>query len=501
MKKTAALALAAGLSISGASMLAFEQPVFAQTGNSTIDMSKQGSLTLHKRANPTRLDDAAGVENTGVTGQALNGVEFTLSKVKSANLSTNAGLLAASKLTPAEIEASNLEEIGARTTADQGTAKFENLAVGVYLVEETKTPEGYTPAAPFLVFIPMTAGNAGAGGTTWQYDVVAYPKNYNSTKPTKKVEDSGQNVGQSVTYTIDTTARTFAASQKRTVYRIKDTLDASLDAENATVVVDGYAEGTDYTVHRDGQTIQVIFNETGLGKIQNGTKVSVKITAKVVKMPAGGKLPNQAIHIQNDPTTSQGATPDPGGPTPPTGPGGPPPEIPTEEVNTYFSGIQFTKVGEDRKGLEGAEFQVYGTNADTCSANIQNETDALQSVGGQRTFISGDNGLVTISGLHVNDYTDSAVKVNKWKNYCLVETKSPTGFELLSTPILFNLTKDNAGKTLPITVGDNTGEVVNIKDTTPRLPQTGGAGVFLLIALGIVIAGGGIYAARRNSAA
>ena len=61
-----------------------------------------------------------------------------------------------------------------KITKADGTATFTNLELGFYVVIETTTPDKVTtPAAPFLVSIPMTT----AKGDNWLYDVHVYPKN------------------------------------------------------------------------------------------------------------------------------------------------------------------------------------------------------------------------------------------------------------------------------------------------------------------------------------
>ena len=107
---------------------------------------------------------------------------------------------------------------------------------------------------------------------------------------------------------------------------------------------------------------------------------------------------------------------------------------------------------------------------------------------------------MTINGLHVNDRANSDQNTkNEWTKYCLVETKSPKGYELLSQPIEFTLLWKDAGSLQNITVGDKEGEVVNLDDTTPFLPNTGGMGIAILVLAGLGIIGGGAYVARRNS--
>ncbi|WCV10623.1 LPXTG cell wall anchor domain-containing protein [Corynebacterium silvaticum] len=90
--------------------------------------------------------------------------------------------------------------------------------------------------------------------------------------------------------------------------------------------------------------------------------------------------------------------------------------------------------------------------------------------------------------------------------YCIVETKAPKGKELLSKAIPFQLKAESGAtpenreyKLASVKVGDVDGEVVNIDDTTPQLPLTGGAGVGILAAIGAAIVAAGAWFARRNS--
>lgn len=62
-----------------------------------------------------------------------------------------------------------------------GKTKAENLALGLYLIVETKVPENVVSTTdPFLISLPMTSvngTNATDGGSRWIYDVTVYPKN------------------------------------------------------------------------------------------------------------------------------------------------------------------------------------------------------------------------------------------------------------------------------------------------------------------------------------
>ena len=498
--RSVSIAAAAALSLGIAPLV----PAYAQVGevrevdgvrvsDSTIDTSATGTLTIYKRANPDATQDPTGEAVNPVPGDALPGAGFTLYKVTNADLSTNEGIAAASNLTVATAQQG--EAVGAEQITDaEGKANWENLPVGVYILRETTTPEGYSPAADSLVFVPMTRANAEAGGTQWLYDITAYPKNTSKKTPEKKVEDSGKNVGDTVKYTIDTWAQTVRDGQFRTIYRIEDTLDPALDAENATVQVtpNSFVEGTDYNVTKNGQNIVVEFTDAGVAKIENGQQISATIEAKVKEdILTDGALKNKARQIQNNPNSNQKTD-----------------EVPTDtpEVKTYFGKIEFKKVDGDRKALEGAEFQVYGTNEDTCSNADANE-DARQKANGKETWVSGADGKVTIEGLHANNIanmdSNGNTTPNKYTKYCLFETKSPKGFELLAEPLEFTLTASTENDTVTaseIKVGENGGEVVNLKDTTPKLPLTGGMGIGLLALLGGLIIAAGAFAAKRRSA-
>lgn len=465
-----------------------------RVSDSTIDTSATGTLTIFKRANPDATQNPTGEVVNPVPGDPLPGAGFTLYKVTNANLSTNEGIAAASNLTVAT--AKQGDAVGAEQITDaQGKANWENLPVGVYILRETTTPKGYSPAADSLVFVPMTRANAEAGGTQWLYDITAYPKNTSKKTPEKKVEDSGKNVGDTVKYTIDTWAQTVREGQFRTIYRIEDTLDPALDAKNATVKVspDTFVAGTDYTVTQDvnnDRKIVVEFTKAGVAKIQNGQQISATIEAKVKEdILTDGALKNKARQIQNNPNSNEKTE-----------------ENETPEVKTYFGKIEFKKVDGDRKALEGAEFQVYGTNEATCTNADANEA-ARQKANGKDTWTSDKDGKVTIEGLHANNIANMDSKgnttPNKYTKYCLFETKSPKGFELLAEPLEFTLiasTDTNTVTASEIKVGNNAGEIVNLKDTTPKLPLTGGMGIGLLALLGGLIIAAGAFAAKRRSA-
>ncbi len=95
----------------------------------------------------------------------------------------------------AEELAEYAEEIGAvgitKSIGPDGTATFDNLPLGLYLVVETKASYYYYSAGPFLVTLPLLQD------AEWSYDVTASPKplsrseDEDTTEPTTEGEGGG----------------------------------------------------------------------------------------------------------------------------------------------------------------------------------------------------------------------------------------------------------------------------------------------------------------------
>lgn len=171
------------------------------------DTTQKGSITIHKfEYNPS--SGATSQQGTGAEGEnaplgakPLGGVTFEIYKVQNEEWlkAYYGGQAAATGQDFSNIDASNYystnsttgaitvngSKIDMVTTATSGTdigvAKKDGLALGLYLVVETSAPDKVTsPAAPFLVSVPMTriADTTTTNKLTdWIYDVHVYPKN------------------------------------------------------------------------------------------------------------------------------------------------------------------------------------------------------------------------------------------------------------------------------------------------------------------------------------
>lgn len=486
----------------------------AGVGAASAAIAEWNSLTVHKYLGATSSLPHNGTKLTeeqlkGLTSQKpLQGVKFKLYQVEGVDVNTNEGVAVASKIgnmtLPGDVVDKGIEVDGKKytlkaanpaemTTDQKGEAVFTvpnvGLANGVYVVVEDlagsgdlKTADGavdkakVTPAAPFAVSMPMTSPD----GKTLNKDVHVYPKNQVNDL-TKTVKDAGKNVGDDIVYTISTTSTgadtngdgKMDKADLGGVYEIVDTLDPNLTYKSVTVKVAGAAvtegeNGYTLTKEQTGNPAQdkvtVSFKGTTLDTIAAGAKVELELTANVKKDSAVGVIPNQAKLYPN--SWSKG--------------------IDSPKVETKFGDIVIKKVNKDDGALKGAVFTVYLDNSEKkdCSSY---DTEIKTS---EET---GENGLVSIKGLHLTNFVDGKdVAEGEQHPYCLVETKAPSGYQLLPKPIKFSLTK--AGTVTDLTTAaENDGSLVKIVNyKNPGLPLTGAQGILLVSVLGLILVSAGV---------
>lgn len=479
--RSVTFAAIAGLSMSIATPVAIaqnepsatEQQSTVPKGN--IDFSKKGSLTLYKKKGAESNTPATGKEMGNVPGEALNGVTFKITKL---NYDLQNGDWKAFPETAANVkDADKSKTTFEKTTEGDGAAKFSNLPLGIYLVEETKAPNGIVTGAPFIVSIPMVNEASDA----WNYDVVAYPKN-TETKTEKTVKDADKNIQDEYTYTINADAPTWGEGKKLTAFRFEDKLDSRLDFQKVTEVKAGNTvlQAGDYSVNKpaeNGNKLVVTLTEQGLDKVQSGDKMSLTFNVKRKEVGATTELKNQADVIFNNPNTGNEV------------------KNKTNEVVTYHGKLKVVKEDGKEKGkvLEGAKFSLYQcTSAEKLGDQI--------TIDGTKEWTTGADGTFTIDGLHVTDYEDDKAVAPVTKKFCLQETEAPAGYAKLDKPVEIDFTREKIAQT-----GEGDDEVTlvskidNLKQDTPNLPMTGGMGVGILAALGAAILAAGAWFARRGA--
>lgn len=491
----------------------------AGAGAASAAIAEWNSLTVHKYLGATSSlphDGTALTEEqlkTLTSQKPLQGVKFKLYQVEGVDVNTNEGVAVASKIgnmtLPGDVVEKGIELDGKKytlkaanpaemTTDQKGEARFtvenKGLDNGVYVVVEDLAGSGnlktsddtavdkakVTPAAPFAVSMPMTKPD----GTGLNKDVHVYPKNQ-VNELDKTVKDAGKNVGDDIVYTISTTSTgadtngdgKMDSKDLGGVYEIVDTLDPNLTYKSVTVKVKGKAVNADengYTLTKE-QTgnpaqdkVTVSFKGTTLDTIAAGAKVELELIATVKQNSDNGVIPNQAKLYPNDWAKQNGKPVD------------------SPKVETKYGDIVIKKVNKDGGVLKGAEFAVY----------LDDSADKDCSSYGKKIKDSGateENGLVSIKGLQLTNFINGKeVSEADQHPYCLVETKAPSGYQLLPKPIKFSLTK--AGAVADLTAAaENDGSLVKIVNyKNPGLPLTGAQGILLVSVLGLILVSAGV---------
>nr|WP_274706260.1 SpaH/EbpB family LPXTG-anchored major pilin [Corynebacterium marquesiae] len=473
----AIVGLSLGISAPGA--LAQENAGTEQgaVNKANIDFAKKGSITLYKKKGAESTTPATGKEMQDVPGEALQDVTYKITKL---DYDLQKGDWTKFPQNAADAKGHETDTTFEQTTGPDGKVAFENLDLGIYLVEETKAPAGIVSGAPFIVSVPMVNEASDA----WNYDVIAYPKN-TETKTEKTVKDADKNIQDAYSYTINADAPTWGEGKSLTAFRFEDQLDQRLDFQKVTEVKAGETVLTagDYTVNdpkANGNKLVVTLTEQGLAKVKSGDKLSLTFEVKRNKVGDTTELKNQADVIFNNPNTGNEV------------------KNKTNEVVTYHGKLKVVKKDgkEAGKVLEGAEFELY-----RC-VSAQDKLENPLTVNGANKWTTGEDGTITIDGLHVTDFADNA-QVTDIKKFCLKETKAPAGYALPENPVTeIEFTRENIAKTGELEGDDAVtlvSEIENIKRDTPNLPMTGGAGVGILAAIGAAIVAAGAWFARRTA--
>lgn len=505
--KALAIATAATISIAGpvgASMTVAhaqgaDQPA-APAAAAPIDINAATTLTIAKQEG-----------EPGNAGAAKAGFTFRAERIQTAPLNTAEGwndvrgiIAGGAENAPVDPTFSAVE----KTTGDDGRAVFNELGVGLFRITELRNGN-YTVARPFLVTLPLTEQGA------YNYNPTISPKNQ-LLEPTKEAEDTGVTVGKNIHYTIE--APVPVAEQTReginalTKFTITDNLPAELIYDsNATVKVgnvgtDGtftavqndLQAGTDYTLTAEDKLVRVVFTESGLQKLQTlrqdnpGLNVQLAFDAKVVQLPANGKIENTAqIGTPNSDTDIATKPKQPG-----EGEQGP--------KVTQFANVEITKTvsgGDENATGNGAQFQVFKCTQDGGKWTVEGESLQFTNQAGTQALtdknITAENGT-TADNAKATGY---GFQVDQEAEYCAVETKAPSGF--VANPDPFHLTKNAPAEDRQAT--DRivfTGEIDNVKDNVwGNLPATGERTMLILLGLGaLLFAGGAAYQLNRRNA-
>jgi len=483
-----------------------------------------GTISAQALAAPTWGAETEGsltIKKTDQNGISIAGAGYSIYKVadivqngSEMSYDTSAythGVAVTGSTTAAAFDGISLTSYGSEQITD-GTNDllFASLPLGIYLVKETTTPAGVIASNDFIVSIPMTDPT---DGDAWVYDVTAEPKNSVFTGSVSKTVVGGGavegdasdktwsvNVGEEVTYkiTVEMPSDFYGGTDAKTytqfdVYDIPSTglqIDvSSVEAKVGTVTVATGVAGTPTTPsNANGFTVSLV-NAAGDAPIHAdvvaGATVEITYKATVTSAGVGQDITN-AAKIKYDYEGSDGP-----------GTEDPDPEDPDPTLHTYSHAV--LKVDDDQSTpLNGAEFVVKLANGNYLQLNgtsdgwneVANQSDATVFTSGSSyplaTFTA--DGYFAIIGV-------------KGGTHQIIETKAPAGYTLLKSAVDVTFNDSSTDKQQLESASEYTTKVVNAKGFT--LPGTGGAGIVIYIAAGILLVAIGLvlYAKRRSLAA
>lgn len=269
-----------------------------------------GSITIHKyeyngQVKPNSTGEASDVDKLPEGATALKGATFSIYQVmdRAALRNYYDGTDGQTKVTVDTYLNDTKDAIksgetystavATKTTDDDGIASFPELALGLYVVVETDTPDKVTsPVKPFLVSVPMTkASNL----SEWLYDIHVYPKNgttYGEVKIVKtgRVGNGTESKLEGVTFTLEKWDAT-ANKWKSVTASDKDGTTFNLRTnENGEISVSGLSQGKYRFIEQsiEGKNTYIIdqtpieFEVTKEGKIKYKDKESAGVSIPVI---------------------------------------------------------------------------------------------------------------------------------------------------------------------------------------------------------------------------
>ncbi|GCF93802.1 cell wall surface anchor protein [Enterococcus florum] len=362
----------------------------------------------------------------------------------------------------------NLSDAHKFSTDGDGKFSEDRLLYGTYYLTEVTVKPGYVI-------------QNGAIDQQFTLDATNTTKNFtgndailNDDVDVKKTNTGGSvNVGDKIDYRVETVIPTGIRdlidsdgdgvndAPRYVKYEITDTHGAHLELDDTTLsLTDGtttFASPTHYTLDQTTTGVfKVSFTAAGIALLEPNATLVMTYKMELLQTIAPGDEVNNTAKVDTGHDTDEGSG---------------------SEV--YTGGYNFVKVdgSNDGEALEGAKFVV--RDADDASAKylkigtdgevswVTNEADATK-------YESDTSGYVTIKGL-------------KDGTYYLEEVETPTDkYVLLTDRVEFEVTQGSFDSTDPLAATPGTPEEV-VNKQKGSLPSTGGAGVYIMMALGVAV--------------
>ena len=351
---------------------------------------------------------------------------------------------------------------------------FDNLTAGYYLVYVT----GGKEIQSSLVTLDATTNTV----------------NLKTEAPsiTKTADKATAEIGQVVTYTV-TGAIPDTTGYEDYVYKIQDELSKGLDfvndangtacTDNKVAVTVAFTEATDASTAPTEVTLDTKNNRkmsldlsawVKANQTNKGKKFTVTYYAKVNKDAEVTNNNKASLEYGNNPSDTTTTTPS------------------EAKTNTYPLDINKIKTGSEEK-LAGAKFRLYSSEAD---AKANDESKAIKV----SPVVAGVAGNYVVDPASTTSEFESVKSIDgkgynlhinglEAKDYWLVETQAPEGFNKLTDPIKVTITKNgDTNWTVKKNGKVEDDQIIDVENSTGSLlPSTGGRGTVAFAAIAVLL--------------
>lgn len=268
----------------------------APTDDAVIDFNATGSITVTKYATADTVT-AENPAGTGMAGQSPNeiyrhmgGATFKLFKIADANEvkayydSTSTTTYELAKFVyntdgTATYDGEPITVIEEGVTTADGTYKFADLPVGIYVLKEVTAPTQIVAplAEDSMISVPMvnTATSSNNENAKWVYDVYVYPKNKASTG-TVELTKQGQNDSPLKSVTFELYKKDFGDND---VLPTDWTQVTSAGEQSLSLITDGQGKLTlaNLPAGKNGTQYKLVEISAPAGYIVNQTPLYFKV--------------------------------------------------------------------------------------------------------------------------------------------------------------------------------------------------------------------------------
>ena len=369
---------------------------------------------------------------------------------------------------PNYISEKNIAPVGTKTVAADKTATFADLAMGEYFIRPTSTTSVYQLMLQKVE--PTVSGGA------YVIDDVTFTAKHKEVSVDKAADKTSVTKNEKVTYTITVDIPTYAAQATDKSFYVADLLPDGLTIDTASIKVkidEADVDTAAYTLDTtatDAYTFKLIVSTVQYAanwSTSGGNKLKITYTATLnddatteVNVKETNKVTfdySNYPYVENSHAQKTAAV----------------------DVTTFAIKIDKYVQGHPDQKLSDAKFDLYRTATAEEIAAGRSVTIPHANVPG----ILLDSGLTNPSG--VATFEKYEANGDRYAYY-LVETKAPTGYNLLSNAVEVHFTD-------AVVAGTNGIYTVEIENTSGiQLPITGGTGTVIFTIIGIALMAGAV---------